>query len=107
MINTNTMIYSKKDIIRIWNSIEPSIEKLVGYTGVDIPISSQSESYIALELNKKRVFFIFNFDDSQIDIFCREDLPVAFVEKAVYVQQMLIASFFKKQAKISKMSKME
>lgn len=101
------MFYSKKEIIRIWNSIEPSIKKSVDYTGVDIPISSQSESYISLELNKKWVFFIFNFDESQIDIFCRENLPVDFVEKAVFIQQMLIASFFKKQAKISKMSKME
>jgi hypothetical protein len=96
---------SRKDLKKLWSVIEPCVMLPKTVTCTDRDYSALYKPYVALELNKTWIYFIFDLDESNINIFSHDTPSVNVLEAAVLVQKTLIACLFpsiNKQCKVSK-----
>jgi hypothetical protein len=96
---------SRKILKKLWLTIEPCVTFPKTVTCTDRDYSALYKPYVALELNKTWIYFIFDLDDSNINIFSHDTPSIDVLEAAVLVQKTLIACLFpsiNKQCKVSK-----
>jgi len=107
------MFKNKKDLQKIWAAIEPNfllrLPKGIIMTDQECSIGWDRETYIAVQLNNKWIFFIFTYNDDglEITIYSHEQLPVHMMELAVIVKNTMVHMLFPKEVKKAKASKAE
>jgi len=102
-------MFTKKELQKTWKILEQnitcSLPKTVKYSDYDISV--YNDVYIALELNKSWVFFIFDSDKANITIFSHDNLTIDIIEVAVKVKNTLNKCLYPTHTKQAKISKME
>lgn len=102
-------INSKKDLKRYWALVEPKLvlPDLVKITDTEYSFGFDKHTYIAVELNKLRVFFVFDIEDDSVVLFSHDVLPLVIVEQALVIRHALVRLVYPSQMKAAKASKYE
>jgi hypothetical protein len=100
---------NKKEIQKLWESIEPyfisQLPNNINITDTDYSMGFNRDTYLAIQLNNKWIFFIFNTEESSITVFSHDTLPLEILEKAVFIKNILLKILFAKQIKVVKAGK--
>jgi hypothetical protein len=102
-------VNSKKELKKIWETVEPYIviPKYVKLSDVEYSIGWNMTTYILIELNNTPIFFIFDTGGPFIQMFSHKTIPRDIIEVAVAIKNQLTNQVYAKQTKSSKMSKID
>jgi hypothetical protein len=102
---------NKQELKKVWESIEPliisNLPNNIILTDTYYYIGLERESYLALEMNGKWVYFIFYPELFSIKIFSHTQISLEIVEYAVMIKNLLLNLVFPKQTKQAKTTKSE
>jgi hypothetical protein len=103
---SNMTISSRKMLKALWKSVEPAfvaqLPEDIKMTDVDISYGWGRITYIAVELNDKFIFFVFDPEEPVVDLFSHHVLPMNLIEQAVLVLNALSVRIRQKSVKAAK-----
>ena len=102
-------VSSRKELKKIWSLVEPKLglPDAVKITNTDYCFGFNKHTYIALELNQRWAFFVFDIEDDSVVLFSHDVLPVAVLEVAVIVKQAIDRHVYPTKVKAAKAAKSE